>query len=411
MSRIALYFINFSAAVLCCSALYYLTLVLALPFLLFILAACSVFYGAYKLQEKLTANDAGSSTLPFHFSLILLLGAGWMLTNSSSYYQKFGGWDAFAMFNYHARFMTDPIVWDRFYLTKTFDHPDYPLGLPGIIAAVWRATNHMSPVVPLIISWWAMLAIPVTLSATLYKRSGLVALAVLWYFCKSDIFLKQGIAEYADLLVGFFFLCCFVTENQYKITGNKAFIVLCGACAGAAAWTKNEGLMLAGLFMVFHFRTLAKKKTLIAFLCGCALPVTAILVHKIGYAPNNDLISHPGENRIFLLRDKARLITILDYLKTMMWESFRPMVYTIGVYMAWCILKRRFPNRPILAVFAGLLVYMLVYMLTPYSLEWHLKTSFDRLIMQLLPTFIYAIGHHITEKWDSRERIKIVLNK
>ena len=60
------------------------------------------------------------------------------------------GWDAFAIWNLHARFLFrgGPHWRDAFTPLLPWSHPDYPLLLPGAIAHFWTYLGHDDPRVP-----------------------------------------------------------------------------------------------------------------------------------------------------------------------------------------------------------------------------------------------------------------------
>src|SRR5271156_5373183 len=60
------------------------------------------------------------------------------------------GWDAFSIWNLHARFLfLGGSNWrDGFTVMLPWSHPDYPLLLPAAIAHFWRYFGHDDPAVP-----------------------------------------------------------------------------------------------------------------------------------------------------------------------------------------------------------------------------------------------------------------------
>jgi hypothetical protein len=46
---------------------------------------------------------------------------------------------------------------------------------------------------------------------------------------------------------------------------------------------------------------------------------------------------------------------------------------------------------PLLAVLLIFLGYLVIYVITPYDLNWHLSTSLDRLILQIFPAVVYLV--------------------
>ena len=64
-----------------------------------------------------------------------------------------GEWDAWAMWNLHARFLFQPgQVWQAMFdpALEALTHPDYPLLTPAMIALSWRALGRISTLAPIV---------------------------------------------------------------------------------------------------------------------------------------------------------------------------------------------------------------------------------------------------------------------
>ena len=86
------------------------------------------------------------------------------------------GWDAFAIWNLHARFLfLGGSHWrDGFNAIIRWSHPDYPLLLPAAIAHFWTYLGHDDPLVPAIVGFiftFSTLALLVSSLASLRGRN------------------------------------------------------------------------------------------------------------------------------------------------------------------------------------------------------------------------------------------------
>jgi hypothetical protein len=64
-----------------------------------------------------------------------------------------GSWDAWAIWNLHARFLISPYWRELFTSALGWTHPDYPLLLPGFIARVWSTLGEHDLATPAIVAF------------------------------------------------------------------------------------------------------------------------------------------------------------------------------------------------------------------------------------------------------------------
>ena len=57
--------------------------------------------------------------------------------------------------------------------------------------------------------------------------------------------------------------------------------------------------------------------------------------------------------------------------------------------------------KPIGVIFTLFIAYFFIYVITPCDLKWHLETSFDRLLHQIMPALIYSIFYFSGKRIDS----------
>ena len=160
-----------------------------------------------------------------------------------------GGFDAFAVWNLHARFLYrgSSGAWrDMFLPAMAGSNPDYPLLLPGLVSGAWMITGTDLPLIPALLGIaFAALSIGIVGSAVSAiagdERGWLVALLVL----ATPSFLSWAPLQVADIPIGLYMLATVVLLQFADAWPEvrRPMMVLAGLTAGFAAWTKNEGLL------------------------------------------------------------------------------------------------------------------------------------------------------------------------
>src|SRR5215831_4143424 len=151
------------------------------------------------------------------------------------------GWDAFAIWNLHARFLfLGGSHWrDGFNSMIPWSHPDYPLLLPAAIAHFWSYLGHDDPLVPAMVGLifaFSTLALLVSSLASLRGRNAamLGGLAL----SSTPFFVEQGTSQYADVPLSFFILASLVLLHVSESHSRQSprLMALSGLAAGFAGW-------------------------------------------------------------------------------------------------------------------------------------------------------------------------------
>lgn len=169
-------------------------------------------------------------------------------------------------------------------------------------------------------------------------------------------------------------------------------LAMSAAFLGCCIWTKNEGVIIAIIFCLFHYKEFFGKYRLKYSLAGVALPLTVWLLFKLVYAPANDMVAAQGNSTWILLRDTTRYKLIYDSFIANLNEHFKGLKWVVIIYLLLCIAMRRVPDKKVLMLLCCMLTYLLVYVVSPNDLEWHLFTSLSRLMHQLMPLAIYIFA-------------------
>ena len=306
---------------------------------------------------------------------------------------RWGDWDAWAIWNLHAKFLADADRWRQMFTSKMAPtHPDYPLMLPSVVAFFWRASGIISPVVPMLVSNLVYVAVPITAFLAL-RRNGYLLMAVVSavVFVSDHKFKELAASQYADTLLALFILIAFIVYREANSVGRLPAFVLLGLFVGSSSWIKNEGLLFFAVFSVtFLFFHRKEPARIGLFLVGAALPLCVLLHFKLTLAPPNDLI-HEGRSgsMLSLLLQPSRYLLIAG-------QSFRMLVteyWILLVLMGGLLVRRaRWTNTLPFWVLTLLLTgYFAVYLTTPHDLDWHVRNSVDRLLHHVYPAAVYLL--------------------
>jgi hypothetical protein len=295
-------------------------------------------------------------------------------------------WDAWAIWSLHAEFLFYPETWKNLFdPALAWNHTDYPLFLPSLIALFWNANGEISSMVPFVVGF-----IPYFLMIFFFyhafdkKLFGIICI----FLILIDIgFVTRAASQYADTYLALFILLSYYGLIQSsKIKQNTVFPVIVGIVASGAMWIKNEGLAFYAIFSLLWLITFIKdKKKILLFAAGSSVLIVTIVLFKFLIAPANDVVSTEAKNYTEKLTDADRYLFIYRYLRDYLLYS----VPALTLLIIASVFSKSKANiliaASILLIFAS---YFVVYVLSPYGLQWHLETSADRLIHQLTPTVL-----------------------
>ncbi len=325
--------------------------------------------------------------------------------------KPYGSPDAWATYNQIAKFLArSGLEWRMAFsgAIRLSAHSDYPLLLPLVNVGAWGASPHQNGYVPIFVAGIFMASTVGLLISALSRargiHQGLLAGLVL---VATPIFLFNGSCQIADVPLAYFILATLILFLAHDREGNprSTYLVLAGLACACAAWTKNEGILFFASCLTIRFGMLVWSKGFRAglveagyFLLGAAPILLALIYFKTSIAPANDLVSTwsiAGASE--KLADTGRLrragveyFNVLALLKTHILNI--PLALTAYLLLVgWNIEKA---ERPTLAFGAILLASMLagelvVYLLTPHDISWHVRYSVARLWLQLYPAGLY----------------------
>ena len=332
-----------------------------------------------------------------------------------------GSWDAWNIYNLGARFIyRGSAEWtSAFSNPYNWSLPDYPLLISGGVARVWNYVGNETLIAPILQAFLfasaTVMLMVFSLSRLQNKNQGLIAGMVL---LGTPFFIYNVSSLIADVPVGFYILAtvvlyCLIDEGPEKKPG---LVLLCGAMAGFAAWTKNEGfLLIASIFFArFIVITLQKGpgeflKEAVIFTAGLTPVLIIIAYFKFQLASPNivylkdqlasplTLIFNQDFNALFnTLTDISKYIIIgkTFLVKFYDLEKWILIVFPVFILLMGRSDKKR--NNP--GIYTSLLILMImicgyftVFLIYPLdNLEWLLETTAKRLLLQILPSLIFV---------------------
>ncbi len=352
--------------------------------------------------EKITLSRLQKSLLAAYGVLVFITIASYF---ANALMNPHGGFDAWMIYNRTARFFyrgqgdwltafSQQIYWQF--------HADYPLLLSLNVTGAWNALGNeimRAPQAHGAYMLFGMLCL--LMGAVAFTRTTGQSLLAGLVLLGTPVFVYESPREAADLTLAFFVLAVIVSIFLYSRKQKPLWLVLAGFASVLAAWTKNEGLLfilavcLAVAFLAFRLRNL---KVIIPFGLGLAFPLAIILYFKFFIAPSNDLFANTNQTSLLeMLTDINRYKLIFsEFIDHIVWFG-RSHISILAALLIYMLIVKPSPRASdhtaylacslILAVqFFG---YFAIYVVTPHDLDWHLRTSLGRLIMQLYPAALF----------------------
>lgn len=322
------------------------------------------------------------------------------------YRHPHGDWDGWAIWNWEARLLFRAGARFRDFLPSAY-HGDYPLLVSATTARFWR---YMGGELPEAGAWLGIvlgLCSMAVLALTLAElRSPILGALMGLTLLGTPKYVEASASQYADVPVGFFFLASLALIALYFERGSDPaslrMLSAAGFFAGCAGWTKNEGLLFIVAAAVSLSWPLFRERgetlrRLAFFAAGLALPLLVIGTFKLTIHARNDIVSL-GKLQQALVLD--RHVMILKYLAryafsfgSWSWSPYIPVIAFILLIGVHRPVFRSYAWRTIVSIVALVaLGYYGVYLVTPQTLEWHLETSMDRLLLQLWPSLLLIAG-------------------
>jgi len=319
------------------------------------------------------------------------------------------GWeDAWGMWNLKARFLfRSGDNWrNTFSDLLHWTSRDYPLLVPTSIVRIWSYLKYESAIAQIIVAalfTFATVALLISSLTVIRSRStGLLAGLVL---IGSRYFLKTGAYQIADIPLGFYILSTIVLFSLKEVSGSKSrFLIIAGAMAGLASWTKNEGILFLLVVLVVRMIVISSNRGIKAYLKELAMftigvfPIVAVFIlFKLKIPSTNELTTGQSIDMVLgRLTDFSRYLVIGKSFIVFFYEKLaKEWLIILPIYFFLLGKTKQNVNgesikTSFLIVLFMLSGYFIIYLITPLNLPWHLRTSIWRLFLQIWPTIIFS---------------------
>jgi len=286
-------------------------------------------------------------------------------------------------------------------------HPDYPLLVPLLESHVYRFVGDLREASAKVVFPLFLAGCVVVLFAALRRAGQTRRSCLLFSFLLVSIpyFSKQATNGYADVVVSFYFGAASLYLYLWQTTGRRLFLAVSALLTGCAALTKNEGIVLVGIHLIWLAAALLShsgigfRSRFVRFgvyVCILAAVLVPWYLFKDSLGLRNDVINSEAVTAGLNWNRLSRVGPILYHLQT---QVFGPKNWNL-VWILLCVavgLRRKVLLRSpavflLLATGLTLAAYMSLYLITPYDVTWHLRTSASRLLLHVLPQVVFLIG-------------------
>lgn len=332
------------------------------------------------------------------------------------------GWDAWFIWFYKARaFYLDGAVSGEFLSGQTrYHHGDYPLLVP--LAAAWMYSAAGSADEALGKLLWPLQLLSLlsimyfAVSKVADRRTGLLFAALLSLVpvvamhsgglpVKIGELYSGDFVGYADLLLSACFLAAGALFYLYALEGRAPLLIFSALFLGIGAWTKNEGLtfalfgvLLFGAYRLRQGRGGARDALAMALTAAAFIVPWALFKGSFGIGSEyvENLSAEVVASNLWklgvILKTLGRMVFSNIELYSLCWWA-----YAISVLANWRGLAagRLLILHALMA--AQLSAYVLVYVISPAPVDWHVTTSADRLLLHLIPLAVFITAVNLTD--------------
>jgi hypothetical protein len=377
--------------------------------LLVLLAALALHVRHGRVRAPAIVRDGSAPHPLLVIAVWLSLGCATVAFLAHSAANPQGGWDAWMTWNMHARAIVRGGAHWREVLAglPAWSHPDYPLLVPGSVARIWSYVGRETPYGPASV---AMLFTFATIgllyaSVSIIRSSTHGCLAAL-VLLSTKFFILHGTSQYADVPFAFFMLATLSLLALAQVWPDERprLVLLAGAAAALAAWTKNEGLLLLPAVLLGYGLTIGAggraslRRDARAIAIGLVPILMVVASFKLLVASSNDLMSDHGVGQtVARLLEGGRYVQVLAGLARGFLDVTGQGLLALLLLIYW-FCSGRAPAGPwrvgartaAVALTLVLLGYVVVLVTAPEPLLATNIRSINRLLLQLWPSALLA---------------------
>ncbi len=331
--------------------------------------------------------------------------------------------DSWLAWNLGARFLYRAgDAWTHMF-SSLLEQPDAPLLLGSTVARLWTFLGGDATWVPqmfAVLFTVCLVGLLVSLIGVMRGRLAGYTAGLVLIFASALVVLAP--AQIADIPFAGYILATYGLIYLYDVgyTHDRRALVLAGACAGLAVWTKNDGWLFLLALGVVHFlrsRRQPNRAAVLqpgpAFLAGLLPVLFYILAFHLFFTPAHPLVSGIAGGTLANLIDLNRYGHILSGFitqfvsfdaKTMVGFAFL-VVFLVVAGIEPGSLKRD-ENRSLISTLLVLVIlFFVALVLSPRDLELLLNSTIYRFLLEIWPLFVFitlmlARLPGITRQWD-----------
>lgn len=313
-----------------------------------------------------------------------------------------GGWDAWAIWNQHARFLfRGGERWTALFDPALgFSHTTYPLLLPAAIARAW-AYGGETQLAPWLVAGAFTLSTVLVVFGAVSRSSGPVAGATATMLLVATASWRSwGPALYADVPVACLVAAAVgsVVAAGRGVGATHGEFALAGALLGLSAWTKDEGLLLGALFGSWAVVLAGSgriRRRAVAFAAGAALPLAARAHFQLTLAPTVPHAVSAGQpigTLLGRLLVEERWATVVRELQRAVpgSDTWLPLVALLAAALLGARWREILRSSALPALCAWG-VFLVVYVITSADIHWHIATSASRVYLQPWPALLLGL--------------------
>ncbi|WP_295577409.1 hypothetical protein [uncultured Stenotrophomonas sp.] len=304
------------------------------------------------------------------------------------------GWDPRSIWLFHAKRMyLEGSLYAQLDDYAPWSHNDYPALGPLMMAAAAGLAGHWNELLPKAAA--PLLLLPaLLLIAPSFRGRWSAALFALLLLRLGREMLGNG---YMDALVAVYAVAAVATAMRWRTRGNQqstSELVAFTLLLAVLSILKNEGGVLAALLAatVLIEGLLRERGLHWHILVATVLALLPLLAWKLTVAHagvGNDLAGSDMAAQLLARlgrADEAMLIVKRLLLDTWVWLPL------LALAVLWRpMLRAPAASAAVLAALAYAALLLLVYMATPHDLDWHLRTSVERVRMPVSLLLVFAV--------------------
>jgi hypothetical protein len=288
----------------------------------------------------------------------------------------------------------------------SFSHQDYPLGFPLVVAgdyAVVGGIDVQLGKVVLVPIYLSLIAVIYAALRGMSRRANAVTVTAV--FAAIPVLRQHAGLPVAEVMLVLMHACTLVLLVEWMEGEGRGKLLVAGAFAAFAAFTKNEGLallpivFLAALVFAFVRRRNRLLDVFFAFIV-CMAILAPWLVYRHFLPHTHEDYGGKLSSLSTVLNDLPRLHQVLPaYLGHLMEFNTVGGIWLVLVAAAWAG-WRAFGRLPVVLLWfillAHLALYAVTFMVTPWELDVLIPMVASKLILHVAPAAVLLIAMHLS---------------